>query len=110
MASAPAPKTAGLPGGALYDNEDGGYEHPVEVPAIAYGTAHTDNNANRMVGARLRRANTGRVMIHVAGFRGAYDPEGALAIDGINLSMKWQPVPWYFRGEGIILSATHILP
>jgi hypothetical protein len=86
-----------------YDNGNGGHEHPVEVPSVAYGTAYTDINTNKMIGAQLRLMNMGGFMIHLAGFHGTYDGEGKLPIGGVNLSLKWQPGAYDFRGEGILL-------
>lgn len=81
-----------------------GEEHaPLEIPQVGYGTNYADNNANKMMGGRLRLMNRRNLMVHLAGFYATYDAAGRLGITGANLSVKWQPAPFDLRGEGILL-------
>lgn len=74
-----------------------------EIPQVGYGANYVDNNANKMVGARLRLMGQADVMLSLAGFWARYDAEGELGITGANLSVKWQPAPYDIRGEAILL-------
>lgn len=92
------------------DGHGGGHEtsseeehHGLEIPQIGYGITYADNNANKMVGGRLRLMNRRNFMVDLAGFYARYDAAGRLGITGTNLSVKWQPGAFDLRGEGILL-------
>lgn len=88
-------------GGHAGDEEN--HHGAVEVASIAYGVNYSDNNANKMVGGRLRLMNGRNVMVGVAAFHAAYDPEARLGVTGANLSIKWQPGSFDLRAEGALL-------
>lgn len=86
-----------------HEEHDGGHAASVEVPEVGYGVNYVDNNANKMVGARLRFMNRWNFMVDLAGFHAKYDAENRLGINGANLSVKWQRGRLDVRGEGILL-------
>ena len=87
--------------GGHHDEPRGG--HADLLPAIAYGTNYSDNNANKTLGLRLRLMHMLAWTFDVAAFHGAYDDEGELSVSAGNVSAKWQPGFVDLRGEVVLL-------
>lgn len=87
--------------GGPQDEPTGG--HADLLPAIAYGTNYSDNNANKTLGLRLRLMHMLAWTFDVAAFHGAYDDEGELSVSAGNVSAKWQPGFVDLRGEVVLL-------
>lgn len=73
------------------------------IPGLAFGTNFSDNNDDKMLGARLGVVRGANFEMYVSGFHAMYNAEDFLDVVGTNLSAKWQPGSFEFRGEGAIL-------
>lgn len=73
------------------------------IPGVAFGTNTTDNNDNKMLGARVGVVVGGAFEIHASGFHSMYDDGGFLDLYSGNLAAEWRPGRFEFRGEGSIL-------
>ncbi len=81
--------------------------HPggdIELPAVGFGTAFSDNNSNKMLGARLGLVYGPSFEVYVSGFHAMYDPEDFLDLTGLNISAEWRRAGLEIRGEGILLN------
>ena len=90
------------------EHEDEPTGHADLLPAIAYGTNYSDNNANKTLGMRLRLMQMSSWTFDVAGFHGAYDDEGELSLSVGNISAKWQPGFVDLRGEVVLLRQEYL--
>lgn len=80
-------------------------EHgPEEIPAppVAFGTSFSDNNKNKMIGARLGVVRGPSFEIYASGFQAMYDAGNFLDYQGGALSVEWRRNGFELRGEGII--------
>ncbi len=85
--------------GDLPPDEDHGHL----PPDVDYGINFSDNNTNKMIGARLRLMHMNGFLVHASGYFAKYDPEGRLAVSGLNISAKWQPMPFDVRAEAVLI-------
>lgn len=110
VSQGPAP---GDPAGHTHGGEPAdGHAHDhgptSSVPALGYGGNFSDNNSDKMVGARFRAVSSGGLIFQGSGFRAKYDEAGDLGIRGLNGAVAWAPgdgpVPRFdLRVEGTIL-------
>lgn len=112
----------GAGGGHGHGDEANEAEHPdsgevpeeaADAPALAYGSNFEDNNADKMVGIRLRGISMAGLTLQGSGFRAAYDEAGDLQVQGVNLSVAWAPGsgpdPMFeFRTEGTLLRQEYL--
>lgn len=87
-------------------NGTGGHDHDggeVDVPSVAFGTNFSDNNDNKMLGARLGLVHGGSFEAYVSGFHALYDEDGFLDYFGSNLALAWRPGRFEVRGAGVLL-------
>lgn len=75
----------------------------VDVPSVAFGTNFSDNNDNKMIGARLGLVRGGAFEAYVSGFHALYDEDGFLDYFGSNLALAWRPGRFEVRGAGVLL-------
>lgn len=73
------------------------------VPTVGFGVSFTDNNKNKMFGARLGLVSAPGFEVYVSGFHAMYDPDDFLDYQGLALSAEWRTGPYAFRGEGAYL-------
>lgn len=83
------------------DGHDDG--EPLEIPAIAYGINHHDNNANKMVGGRVTLMSRRSIRVQMAGWHATYDETGELGTQAGNVSVLLQPGSWDLRGEAVLI-------
>lgn len=76
---------------------------PAEVPDVGFGVAFTDNNQNKMVGARVGVVSGSSFEIYGSGFHAMYDANNYLDLTGFNAAFAARPGPVELRGEGILL-------
>lgn len=69
---------------------------------VAFGTNTSDNNDNKMIGARIGMVRGGDFEVYLSGFHAMYDPGDFLDYYGTNLAVEWRPGPYEIRGEGIL--------
>lgn len=74
-----------------------------EIPGLAFGTNFSDNNDNKMLGARLGMVRGADFEVYIAGFHAMYNAGDYLDLIGTNLSLEWRRGTFEFRGEGAIL-------
>lgn len=100
-----------------YDAGDGGlgksgpdHDEPGEgsqadgtPPVVGFGVAFSDNNKNKMLGARLGLVRGGGFEIYASGFHATYDPENVLDIYGGNLSAEYRRKATELRGEAMVI-------
>lgn len=79
------------------------FEHAEDIPGIAFGTNFSDNNDNKMLGARLGLVRGGGFEAYVSGFRASYDDTGEHDITGADVSVELRKGAFEFRGEGAML-------
>lgn len=88
-------------------HESGGHEHEheesLQIPTIAYGINHHDNNAGKMIGGRMTLMSRRSARIHLAGWHAAYDETGDLGTQAGNVSLLLQPGSWDVRGEAVLI-------
>lgn len=82
---------------------DGTATGAFDVPAVAFGTNFTDNNDDKMIGARLGLVRGGAFEAYVSGFHALYDEDGFLDYFGSNLALAWRPGRFEVRGAGVLL-------
>ena len=78
-------------------------ESAINIPSIGFGVAFSDNNSNKMLGARLGLVHVPSFEVYVSGFHAMYDPEEYLDIMGFNLAADWRRGGFDFRAEGILI-------
>ena len=86
---------------------DGDDEHADEaapiIPGVGYGVAFSDNNSNKMIGARLGLVSGPKFEAFVSGFHARYDDEGELDVVASNLAIEYRTGPWDFKSEGLLM-------
>lgn len=73
------------------------------LPGAAFGTNTSDNNDNKMVGARAGLVAGGDFEAFLSGFHAMYDEDDFLDIYSGNLAVEWRPGQFELRGEGAVL-------
>lgn len=96
---APSPVRAG----AAAANDDVPFEHASDIPGIAFGTNFSDNNDNKMLGARAGLVSGGSFELYVSAFHAMYNAEDYLDLVGTNISAEFRTGAFELRGEGAIL-------
>jgi len=76
-----------------------GEEFP--APAVAFGTSFTDNNKNKMLGARLGLVKGPSFEVYASAFHAMYDEGNFLSFKGEALSVEWRRSGFEFRGEAV---------
>lgn len=71
-----------------------------DIPTVGFGVSFSDNNKNKMIGARLGLVSAPGFEIYVSGFHAMYDPDNFLDYQGLGLSAEFRTGPYAFRGEG----------
>lgn len=74
-----------------------------DVPAVAYGANFSDNNDNKMVGARLGLVRGGAFEVYLSGYHAMYNAGDYLDTYGTNLAVAWRPAGFEIRGAGTAL-------
>ena len=74
-----------------------------DIPSVAFGANFSDNNDNKMIGARAGLVRGGGLEFYVSGFHAMYNEGDYLDIYGTSLSAEWRSGPVEVRGEGAIL-------
>lgn len=69
------------------------------VPGVAFGTAFSDNNDSKMLGARLGLVSGGSFEVYASGFHAMYDEGDFLDLYGGNVSAEWRRGDFELRGE-----------
>lgn len=98
------------PGGPFaspgHDGEEpvaGGSGEPFEIPLVAFGIATSDNNQNKMIGARVGVVTAPGLEVYLSGFHAMYDPGAFMDYTGANLTVEWRGGGTEVRGEGVLL-------
>ncbi|MDT8368778.1 MAG: hypothetical protein RQ745_06195 [Longimicrobiales bacterium] len=74
-----------------------------DIPRVAFGITTTDNNQNKMVGARLGFVATPGFEVYVSGFHAMYDEDDFLDLKGGNVSVEYRQRGTEVRGEAVAL-------
>lgn len=74
-----------------------------DIPSVAFGSNFSDNNDNKMLGARMGVVGGGSFEMYVSGFHAMYNEQDFLDIYGTNLSAEWRSGPFELRGEGAVV-------
>jgi len=82
----------------------GGAVEDTPAPPVSFGTAFSDNNRNKMVGARLGLVNGPAFEVYVSGFHARYDAGNELAYKGGAVSAEWRGSGFELRAEGVATS------
>jgi hypothetical protein len=88
---------------AAANGQDITYPYASEIPGIAFGTNFSDNNDNKMLGARLGVVKGPDFEAYVSGFHSMYDDEDYLDLVGANVAAEVRKGGFEFRGEGAML-------
>ncbi len=64
----------------------------------------TDNNSNKMIGARIGFVKGGTFEAYLSGFQARYDPKSILDYRATALSLQWRPAGFDLLGEGVVTS------
>lgn len=88
--------------GDLSDEGHGG-ELTIEIPSVGFGVAFPDNNANKMLGARLGLVKGPMFEAYVGAFHARYDNNQDLDLIGSHLSMEMRHSGFEVRAEGMLL-------
>ena len=97
------------------EDDHAGDEHdPTEpdddhAPPVAFGTSFTDNNTNKMVGARLGIVKGSSFEAYVSGFHSMYDEDNFLDYTGGALSVEWRRAGFELRGEAVVTSQEFVV-
>lgn len=84
-------------------HDDEGASSLFDIPTVAFGTNTTDNNQNKMLGARLGLVTFSGFEIYASGFHAMYDDGDFLDYTGGSLSVEWRTGPVDLRAEGVLL-------
>lgn len=74
-----------------------------DVPTVGFGVSFSDNNSNKMIGARLGLVSAPGVEVYVSGFHAMYDPDDYLDYQGLAVAAEWRTGAYAFRSEGAYL-------
>lgn len=72
------------------------------APPVAFGTSFSDNNKNKMIGARLGVVKGPTFEAYISGFHAMYDEGNFLDYMGGALSIEWRRGPIEVRGEAVV--------
>lgn len=86
-----------IPGG------EAGHLEVTGLDAVAFGTNTTDNNENKMLGARAGIVAGGKFEVYLSGFHSMYDDDDFLDLYAGDLAFEWRPERFEVRGEGAIV-------
>lgn len=95
------------------EHEDGGPSSSVAdlvIPGVAFGTNTSDNNQNKMLGARLGLVRGAGLEVYLSGFHAMYDEDDYLDYTGGALSVELRRGPWDVKGEGVLLNQEFVRP
>lgn len=73
-----------------------------QAPPVSFGTAFSDNNSNKMVGARIGMVKGPSFEAYASVLRAAYDDEGALGFVAGAVSVEYRRGGYELRGEGVV--------
>lgn len=90
-----------IPADSNHDGE--GTASAFDIPSVAFGSNFSDNNDNKMLGARMGVVGGGNFELYVSAFHAMYNDEDFLDIYGGNLSAEWRRGPFELRGEGALV-------
>lgn len=74
----------------------------IPAPPVAFGTSFSDNNENKMIGARVGMVKGPSFEVYLSGFHAMYDAESFLDYQGAALSVEWRRSGFELRGEGLL--------
>jgi len=83
--------------------DDHDEEAASEIPGVGFGVAFSDNNSNKMIGARLGLVSGPTFEAFVSGFHARYDDEDNLDVVATNLAIEYRSGQWDFKSEGILM-------
>lgn len=83
--------------------EAAGGTQPYEIPDVGFGVSFSDNNANKMIGARVGYVRAPELELYVSGFHAMYDPESYLDYQGLAVSAQVRRGSYLFLGEAAYL-------
>lgn len=83
-------------------DDDHGEEEEHLAPPVAFGTSFSDNNKNKMLGARLGLVKGPSFEVYASGFHAMYDAENYLDYQGAALSVELRKNGVELRAEGVV--------
>lgn len=72
------------------------------APPVSFGTAFSDNNSNKMLGARVGVVKGPTFEMYASGLFARYDTASALGYSAAALSVEYRRRGYELRGEGIL--------
>lgn len=83
--------------------EPAAIESGYDIPDVGYGVSFSDNNSNKMVGARVGYVRAPALELYVSGFHAMYDAESYLDMQGFALTAQTRRWGFELLAEGAFL-------
>ena len=79
-------------------------EAEIEIPLVGFGIGFSDNNSNKMLGARIGLVHGPSFEIYFSAFHAMYDPGEYLDLTGFNISIDYRKARFDVRAEVTVLN------
>lgn len=76
----------------------------IEIPLVGFGIGFSDNNSNKMLGARIGLVHGPSFEIYASAFHAMYDPDEYLDLTGFNISVDFRKARFDVRAEVTVLN------